>query len=55
MAWIDTAITVIAVAGFFLLIYSAIRKQNIVDTFQELKEIFSETLAEKPKEVLRYA
>ena len=45
--------TVLVLAGVFLLAYSAIRKQGISDTWEEIKEIASGG-SEKAGEVLVY-
>lgn len=41
MAWTDVLITIIVLILIFFLAYSAIRKQGIGDTIEEIKEAFT--------------
>ena len=36
---VDTSITIFVLLGIFLLAYSAVRKQGISDTWEEIKEM----------------
>lgn len=55
MPWQDTAVALIVIVGFFLVIYSAMRKQGIEETAREIKSIFQDEIVDKTKETLKYA
>lgn len=42
----DIIVTILVLFGVFLLAYSAIRKQGMRETFQEMRDIFSEKAEE---------
>lgn len=43
MTVMDSVIALVCVVGFILIIYSGMRKQSLIDTIREIKEIFTET------------
>lgn len=54
MTFADTMITVGVLLGIFLLAYSALRRQGLYDTFQELKDIVYGKAEDMKEEVIKY-
>ena len=56
MTFTDTFITVLVLAGLFLLAYSSIKQQRLIDTVNEIKDMFKDKATEAiEKTPMRYS